>query len=166
MLHRTGTLHFTLGRTRRSLVDMLHGLECESAQFRDRDATCGVEDDEEEAFEEFQRRTRAAAKQRMAERAAEAKAKKATAESSAPPAESSAPPTIREQQEREHEQRVDTRERLLERERRLEDYVVGDHAEAVAQQEPLSVEDARAVLESNQRAQDEDATLFVQSFRK
>ena len=139
---------------------MLHGLQVESAQFRDRDATCGVvEDDEEEAFEEHQRRVRSAAKQRIAGRAAETK-QKAAAQSSVPAAD-----TTREQAERQHEQRVERREQLIERERRLEDYVLGDHTEAVAQQEPMSIEDARTVLESNQRAQDEDATLFVQSFR-
>ena len=69
---------------------MLHGLEVESQQFRAREATCGVDDDEEAAFEEHQRRTRAAAKERAAARAAEAKAKQAAIH-----AESREPPTIR-----------------------------------------------------------------------
>ena len=142
---------------------MLTALELESAVFRGREE--GVDSEEEEAFEEHQRRQRAAAKRRAAERQ-----QKRKSAASAPAATSDTPaadrPRVRDQLECEHARRGEARERLIEREERLEGYLVGDHSAEIAQQEALSSDEVRAALASNQRARDEDAALFVQSYRQ
>ena len=144
---------------------MLTALELESAVFRGREE--GVDSEEEEAFEEHQRRQRAAAKRRAAERQQKRKsAASAPAATSDMPAAEADRPRVRDQLECEHARRGEARERLIEREERIEGYLVGDHSAEIAQQEALSSDEVRAALASNQRARDEDAALFVQSYRQ
>ena len=144
---------------------MLTALELESAVFRGREE--GVDSEEEEAFEEHQRLQRTAAKRRAAERQQNRKsAASAQAAPSDTPAAEMDRPRVRDQLECEHVRRGEARERLIEREERIEGYLIGDHSAEIAQHEALSSDEVRAALASNQRARDEDAALFVQSYRQ
>ena len=136
----------------------MHGMQAESEIFRG--ANCQAAAEEEEAdYEEYQRKMRAAAK---------AKAPPARSRKPPPPSEpASNSMSTQELLEKEHAARVEARERLEEREQRLDEVVSktlsGTNPGETSQ--PLSVEELRGELKANERAMQNEATEFVASYR-
>ena len=133
----------------------MHGMQAESEIFRG--ANCQAAAEEEEAdYEEYQRKMRAAAK---------AKAPPVRSRKPPPPASNSM--STQELLEKEHAARVEARERLEDREQRLDEVVSktlsGTNPGETSQ--PLSVEELRGELKANERAMQNEATEFVASYR-
>ena len=137
------------------LLYTMHGMQAESEIFRG--ANCQAAAEEEEAdYEEYQRKMRAAAK---------AKAPPVRSRKPPPPASNSV--STQELLEKEHAARVEARERLEDREQRLDEVVSktlsGTNPGETSQ--PLSVEELRGELKANERAMQNEATEFVASYR-
>ena len=135
----------------------MHALQAESEIFRR--GECHQEEEEQD-YEEYQRRMRAAAK-------AKAPARNRPAKSQPVPArEPTRPISTQETLEAEHATRVAARERLEEREARL-DAVFSEtlSGESVQVSEPVSVEQLRGALKDNELAAQEDAKEFVGAYR-
>ena len=136
----------------------MHGMQAESEIFRGANCQAAVEEEEAD-YEEYQRKMRAAAR---------AKAPPARSRKPPPPSEpASNSMSTQELLEKEHAARVEARERLEEREQRLDEVVSktlsGTNPGETSQ--PLSVEELRGELKANERAMQNEATEFVASYR-
>jgi len=131
----------------------MHGLQAESEIFRR--GTCGEDDDDEEAYREYQRR------QRM-EKKAQQKPTRPPAEVPQAPKQALAPTPVETLLAKEHDARTVAREHLVEREQRLQGYAEDAQGQL---SEPMTAEDAGKQMAENQRAMQADTVEFVQSYR-
>ena len=135
----------------------LHGYQAESELFRGG----GCEQDDEEAdYEEYQRRMRQAAK-------AKAPPRRNNRTAPPPPPREPEPMSTQICLEKEHAARLEARARLEEREARV--YAVftstlGNGDGAVQSSEPVSLDEMREELRSNERANQADAVAFVGAY--
>ena len=137
-------------------MSALHAMQAESEIFRR--GECQNNDEEEADFEEYQRRMRAAAKSKAPP---VRKPQKAAA-----PREPEASSSVRTTLENEHEQRLEARARLEEREHR-HDAVVSESltSDSVNPSEPVTLAEMRGALKANERAMQEDTVEFVGAYR-
>lgn len=139
----------------------MHTLQVESEIFRR--GTCR-DVEEEEAFEEYQRRMRAANKKKSAA------AQSSSARQPPRPPQQPPPTSVQAVLEKEHDVRTSLRERLEEREHRL-DALVNEKlsstgpSDAMQLSAPVSAEQLAAELKSNERAQQAENVEFVAMYR-
>ena len=137
----------------------LHGLQAESEIFRR--AQC-QEMEEEADYEEYQRRMRAAAKSKAPPPRSRVSSKRQE------PAAAAISHSVQEVLEGEHQERIEARARLEEREQRL-DAVVSAQLTGQSVQTTsatVTVDELRDELRDNARAMQSDAIEFVGSYGK
>ena len=137
----------------------MHSLAAESEIFRRGTANEGA-DEEEEDYAEYQRRMRLAAKQRTQQ--SKARAPKPTSATSASPVSGNVQTVL----EKEHDDRVLARQRLEQREQRIDttlNQCVGGQSSS-GSSEPISAEELRTTLQKQTVEHAAETTQFVQSW--
>ena len=139
----------------------MHSLQAESEIFRR--GTC-QEAEEEEAYEEYQRRMRQKAKAKQVSKTGIKPAEKR------PPPQQPPPTTVQSILEKEHEVRTALRGSLEDREHRLDALVseklsVGTSDE-MALSGPVTAEELKEELRANDRAHQADSVEFVAMYRQ
>ena len=135
----------------------MHSLQAESELFR---GQC-QNDDEEEAFEEYQRKMRQAARDRQhsARRRAPQPAATTSRASANPPISTS----VQEQLEREHASREAAHERRAAVELRLEELTAASNSSAPSA--PITAEELKTTLIESKRTEQLLSTEFVGAYR-
>ena len=136
----------------------LHGFQAESELFRRGECE---RDEEEEAYKDYQRRLRAAAKSK-------AHSQRSRGLPGPPPREPQAAASTQQILENEHADRLEARRRLEEREARVDavcSSTLGEQPGRALNSEPVRVEDLREELKSNERAIHADTVQFVGAWK-